>query len=94
MQKKEEVIEKKLEKMTIQDDYEADFSNVVTLNPDNFFTVIKDLEKDVFVMFYSSKSEEIFKPFLTIAETYKSVEGVILATFDRNSFLIPGLNAE
>ena len=81
--------------MKIQDDFEVDSNpNVVTLNPENFDTILKDLEKDVFVMFYSNKSEEIFKPFLSIAEKYKSVEGIVLATFDRNSFVIPGLNPE
>ena len=88
-------VEEKLQKMQINSEYEVEQNEyVMTLFPENFEQIIKDFSKDVFVMFYSNKSESIFKPFLSIAETYKDVEGLIMATFDRNSFQIPGLTQE
>ena len=45
-------------------------------------------------MFYCDRSEKIFTPFLNIAEKYKNIDGIIFATFDRNSFTIPGLTQD
>lgn len=45
-------------------------------------------------MFYNHKSEAIFKPFSIVAEKYKKVENLIMATFDRKTFIIPGLNQD
>ena len=81
--------------MKITDDYEVEqHPNIVTLFPENFDKIIKNLFTDVLVMFYSNKSEKIFKPFSNLAEKYKNAEGVIFATFDRSSFTIPGLTQD
>lgn len=68
--------------------------NILTLFPENFDSIIKDFSKDVFVMFYADRSEEIFQPFLSIAEKFKGIEGIIFATFDRHTFTIPGCTPE